>query len=282
VDGAIDPLLSNNQLNIFSHWDNFWDDPSQFEVLQTIDPTLSPLGANQSCDTGYVSQGGSSDKLPPRDQAKDRHTLAKKSSTTTRARKRSSTKCKTIKSAERIRSIERRPVRNARRLSEAFTDDEGKDAKRDQFLARNREAASKCRQKKKEWTQDLEQKARDLSSQKEMLTTYLAMLKNELLRLKCKYLEHPDCGCNGIPDFLKNTVSTMPPINPVLYSKLETKMTESGLTAEIARKQSSASCFTIDAMSTPEDAATTPSLGGDSADAQLLHFELNLQAAVKG
>ncbi|MDE3228409.1 MAG: hypothetical protein KGO05_00895, partial [Chloroflexota bacterium] len=85
----------------------------------------------------------------------------------------------------------------------------------------------------------LEQRARELSSQKQMLTTYLAMLKNELLMLKCKCLEHSDCGCDGIRDYLKNTVNTMTPANAALYSKLEDKNIED-IENEIARKQSSA------------------------------------------
>jgi hypothetical protein len=144
-------------------------------------------------------------------------------------------------------------------------DDEGKKAKHEQFLASNREAASKCRQKQKEWVQELEQKARDLCSQKDKLTTYVAVLKNELLMLKCKCLEHAECDCHGIRDFLKKTVSTMPPANPALYSNLENEIAESGLGVEIASKQSSASCVGIIAMSTPEDAATTTISVGESA-----------------
>jgi hypothetical protein len=255
ADGGMDSPLSENKLNILSIPDNLWNDPSQPEALQPIDSIISPIFGYQSRDTGYISQGESSEKLTPTDQTNSCHTLARQSSTTRRARMRSSTKCTTAKSADSVRSAETKPVRKARRtpklcLTSAFIDDEGKDAKHEHFLARNREAATKCRQKKKEWTQDLEQKARDLSSQKEMLITYLAMLKNQLLTMKFKYLEQADCGCNGSRDFLKNTVSTMPPANPALYSKLESKMIESGLAAEIARKQSSASCFDIGALLT--------------------------------
>jgi hypothetical protein len=245
MNGQMNPLLSNNQLNLFNLDNNFWNDPSQFGVLETINPALSPLGGNQSCDTGYVSQEGSSAKSPQVDE----NISTKQTDTTSNSRKRSSTKNTNMKAEET------KPTRKSRRTSKApsvnlLLDDEEDDTKRERFLARNREAASKCRQKKKEWAQDLEQKARDLSSQKQMLITYLAMLKNELLMLKCKCLEHSDCGCEGIRDYIKNTVNTMPPTNAPLDSKLENNISASKIAAEIARKQSSASAFDMDAMST--------------------------------
>lgn len=90
-------------------------------------------------------------------------------------------------------------------------------AQREKFLERNRVAASKCRQKKKEWTNSLEEKARDLQGQREMLVAYVSMLRNELLMLKCKCLEHSDCDCVALRDYLKNTVATLPPASADLY-----------------------------------------------------------------
>lgn len=91
-------------------------------------------------------------------------------------------------------------------------------AQREKFLERNRVAASKCRQKKKEWTNSLEEKARDLQGQREMLVAYISMLRNELLMLKCKCLEHSDCDCVALRDYLKNTVAALPPASADLYS----------------------------------------------------------------
>ncbi|QDS77393.1 hypothetical protein FKW77_006106 [Venturia effusa] len=91
-------------------------------------------------------------------------------------------------------------------------------AQREKFLERNRVAASKCRQKKKEWTNSLEEKARELQGQREMLVAYISMLRNELLMLKCKCLEHADCDCVGLREYLKNTVATLPPASAELYS----------------------------------------------------------------
>ena len=286
-NGAIDPMLSSSQMNSFTLDSNFWHDPAQFGALETNNTTLSPLGANQSCDTGYVSQEGSS-KSPPMDTTSQGHANMAAKNSFSKARKRSSTKSTISKTSASASVSDSKPARKARRTSKASTDAQldnfEDDEKREQFLARNREAASKCRQKKKEWTQDLEQKARDLSSQKQMLTTYLAMLKNELLMLKCKCLEHSDCGCDGIRDYLKNTVNTMPPANAALYSRLENKDAANDIAGEVARKQSSATTFDLDGLSPQaEGMVTSPSsAGGDDAGADILRFESELQEAATG
>jgi hypothetical protein len=90
-------------------------------------------------------------------------------------------------------------------------------AQREHFLERNRIAASKCRHKKKEWTNKLNQRARELQAQREMLVAYVSILRNELIVLKCKCLEHSDCKCERVRDYLKNTVVTLPPASASLY-----------------------------------------------------------------
>jgi hypothetical protein len=93
---------------------------------------------------------------------------------------------------------------------------EGED-KREKFLERNRVAASKCRQKKKAWTNNLEQRARELASERQMLTAHVAMLRNELLELKCRCLEHTSCNCEQIREYLKNTVAGLQHAPAALY-----------------------------------------------------------------
>lgn len=83
------------------------------------------------------------------------------------------------------------------------------DAKRSKFLERNRVAASKCRQKKKEWTSNLEVRARDLQSSKNQLTVMVASLKEEILFLKGELLKHSTCGCTAIRDYLNREVASM-------------------------------------------------------------------------
>ncbi|KIW00016.1 uncharacterized protein PV09_08368 [Verruconis gallopava] len=268
---STNPLLNTSEFAGFNLDTGYWNQPSQFGSLTSINPALSPLDGNQSCDTGYVSQEGSPDNSPvgisamPFENTRPSNTHENAS---IKARKRSST------SSTKTKQPETKPPRKARRTSKAASTDTTAertvdDEKREQFLARNREAASKCRQKKKEWTQDLEQRARDLAAQKQMLTTYLAMLKNELLMLKCKCLEHSDCDCEAIRNYLKSTVTTMPPANTALYTKLSDK-DANAISGEIARKQS---CIDLDAMS-PSDLVSSPDSGEDGAGF------LNLQAEV--
>jgi len=83
------------------------------------------------------------------------------------------------------------------------------DAKRSKFLERNRVAASKCRQKKKEWTSNLEVRARDLQTSKNRLTVMVGSLKEEILFLKGELLKHSSCGCTAIRDYLNREVASM-------------------------------------------------------------------------
>ncbi|KAJ5678103.1 Rho GTPase activation protein [Penicillium maclennaniae] len=67
-------------------------------------------------------------------------------------------------------------------------------AKRAKFLERNRLAASKCRQKKKEHTQKLEYRFKEQSEKKERLQGEIASLRSQILSLKNEVLKHAQCG----------------------------------------------------------------------------------------
>ncbi|KAF8449738.1 hypothetical protein BDZ91DRAFT_629126, partial [Kalaharituber pfeilii] len=74
--------------------------------------------------------------------------------------------------------------------------------KRKRFLERNRVAASKCRQKKKEWMQNLEENARRAQSTSKFLQHTVGVLKDELLILKQELLKHHGCDCAKIRTYL--------------------------------------------------------------------------------
>lgn len=82
------------------------------------------------------------------------------------------------------------------------------DEKRNQFLERNRIAASKCRRKKKEWTANLEQRARELQASKTSLGMLVTSLREELLYLKGEALKHTTCDCNNIREYLARPGAT--------------------------------------------------------------------------
>ncbi|KAJ2811326.1 hypothetical protein H4S07_002128 [Coemansia furcata] len=74
--------------------------------------------------------------------------------------------------------------------------------RRRRFLERNRMAASKCRQKKKVWIQDLERRAEDATAQNRALHIAVAQLKEEVLILKNQLLSHHNCGCSAVQQFM--------------------------------------------------------------------------------
>ncbi|KAF6222235.1 hypothetical protein HO133_001321 [Letharia lupina] len=78
------------------------------------------------------------------------------------------------------------------------------DVKRSKFLERNRVAASKCRQKKKEWTQNLENRARDLQKNNTQLRLVVDSCRQEVLFLRGELLKHSQCDCESIQTYIKS------------------------------------------------------------------------------
>ncbi|RMJ28076.1 Transcription factor atf21 [Aspergillus sp. HF37] len=81
--------------------------------------------------------------------------------------------------------------------------------KRDRYLERNRVAASKCRQKKKEHTKGLESRFKEQSDKKDALMAEFAQLRLEVLGLKSKVLEHAKCGDRSIGRHLEQSAMTI-------------------------------------------------------------------------
>jgi len=82
-----------------------------------------------------------------------------------------------------------------------MTDDE----KRKNFLERNRVAALKCRQRKKQWLANLQQKVEMYTVENDNLQATVGQLRDELVNLKTLLLAHKECsitqsqGLNGGP-----------------------------------------------------------------------------------
>ncbi|KAJ5101877.1 Rho GTPase activation protein [Penicillium alfredii] len=91
-------------------------------------------------------------------------------------------------------------------------------AKRAKFLERNRLAASKCRQKKKEHTQQLEYRYKEQSEKKERLVAEITRLRSEILGLKNEVLKHAQCGDEPIKlhlaQMVKKITDTDGPLPP--------------------------------------------------------------------
>ncbi|CAZ83778.1 unnamed protein product [Tuber melanosporum] len=93
---------------------------------------------------------------------------------------------------------------NRRSRRTGVEDDSAKEAKRQKFLERNRIAASKCRRKKKQWTQNLEDTAREVQATSKHLNGVVAALRDQLLHLKGELLKHNGCSCERIKQYLMN------------------------------------------------------------------------------
>ncbi|KAI1314528.1 hypothetical protein EDD11_002044 [Mortierella claussenii] len=73
--------------------------------------------------------------------------------------------------------------------------------KRKNFLERNRQAALKCRQRKKQWLANLQQKVEYLTNDNEHLQNQTVALRDEIIHLKALLLAHKDCPvaqANGV------------------------------------------------------------------------------------
>lgn len=63
--------------------------------------------------------------------------------------------------------------------------------------------AYKCRQKKKNWMQELEQKAEIQNNQNEELRNLVALLKEESMYLRNLLLTHGNCDCDSVQAYLR-------------------------------------------------------------------------------
>ena len=102
------------------------------------------------------------------------------------------------------------PRRKGRRKTSDSDSNGGSDAQtrnRERFLERNRLAAAKCRQRKKEWTGNLEAKARDLGKQNALLQHIVDTQRGEIMALKGAVLEHASCGSLDIEKFFRYDAS---------------------------------------------------------------------------
>jgi hypothetical protein len=127
-------------------------------------------------------------------------------------------------------ATKRRRVREfktaAASLSPDFADDGPPDrAKRAKFLERNRLAASKCRQKKKEHTLQLEVSFKEQSDKKENLVAEIARLRSEILGLKNEVLKHAQCGDEPIKLHLAQMVKKITDIDGPLEKAVDVDTT---------------------------------------------------------
>ncbi|KAI3633569.1 hypothetical protein MIR68_008516 [Amoeboaphelidium protococcarum] len=94
-------------------------------------------------------------------------------------------------------SLSATPKTKKRKRNKAITDE----AKRSEFLERNRLAAYKCRQRKKQWVNELEERCDAAMAENEQLRQTIQSLNDELGRLKQKLYQHKDCTCGIVKKY---------------------------------------------------------------------------------
>ncbi|KAK1140090.1 hypothetical protein N8T08_010922 [Aspergillus melleus] len=81
--------------------------------------------------------------------------------------------------------------------------------KRENFLARNRRAATKCRERKREFTKKLQEQYEDVTRRKHALESEFAQLQGEVLELKNELLRHSQCADPAIQNHLAGMVKNV-------------------------------------------------------------------------
>lgn len=81
--------------------------------------------------------------------------------------------------------------------------------KRENFLARNRRAATKCRERKREFTKKLQEQYEDVARRKHTLESEFAQLQGEVLGLKNDLLRHSQCADPAIQNHLAGMVKNV-------------------------------------------------------------------------
>ncbi|RCI08499.1 hypothetical protein L249_8836 [Ophiocordyceps polyrhachis-furcata BCC 54312] len=85
--------------------------------------------------------------------------------------------------------------------------------KRKNFLERNRVAALKCRQRKKQWLANLQNKVEMYGTENDALTTQVTQLREEVVNLKTLLLAHKDCPVTQQQGIHSAFIAQMEPYN---------------------------------------------------------------------
>jgi hypothetical protein len=77
-------------------------------------------------------------------------------------------------------------------------DEEPPKKQRKKLLEKNREAAYRCRQKKKRWVNELEEKSENMEHKNKELQEQVAQLREESIYLRNLLLTHGNCDCDVV------------------------------------------------------------------------------------
>ncbi len=98
-----------------------------------------------------------------------------------------------VKSPSYDSDLENTPLGGSAKRGKKDDRKDGDEDKRKNFLERNRQAALKCRQRKKQWLANLQQKVDFFARENEALNNEISDLRGENLQLKTILHSHRDC-----------------------------------------------------------------------------------------
>lgn len=88
---------------------------------------------------------------------------------------------------------------------------------RKDILEKNRQAAYRCRQKKKRWVQELEEKGESAERRNKELQEQISQLREESIYLRNLLLTHGNCECRVVVNIKKNR--SIQSFSHLIYSK---------------------------------------------------------------
>jgi bZIP transcription factor len=167
---------------------------SRRRAATTTKPTLHNSSVNMSPSlTGSKSSRASSDG-----SARTRKSLSSQSTAPDEPEPEpAKTKSKTTTKNKKSKKSTQEPTPEP-------TEEPAEDGKRSKFLERNRVAASKCRQRKKQWMSGLQDTKNELETQHRQLQLEHSSLVNEVSSLKNQLMSHANCDDPNINLWINN------------------------------------------------------------------------------
>lgn len=103
---------------------------------------------------------------------------------------------------------------------------------RKKLLEKNREAAYRCRQKKKKWVNSLEERSQSAEAKNRELSEQVSQLREESIYLRNLLLTHGNCECDVVQAYLRRTSEQLshnaPPIPSTMPTLVESASSVSG------------------------------------------------------
>ncbi|KAM0231740.1 hypothetical protein ACHAPO_008320 [Fusarium lateritium] len=174
--------------------------------IQPIDTQSSPR--TPTSESVFVASRTSSKSSIPSTNSADADAKPRRGSRATKTQPRKSSTETATKPSRQRRASKAVSIKTDPDDEEEDDDDEDdgldESAKRSKFLKRNRIAASKCRQKKKEWVSNLEDTRYGLEHENNILHKQYNGLVDELSIVKNQLMMHASCNDANINQWLDN------------------------------------------------------------------------------